>query len=166
MAGSGKRLEEGFLGGGLGDKERVKECNSQSVKSNERALRRINSVAGQCKWGKRPHPTRFESRSSSLRRLARDAEMSGKPPSAPGTEPVLSSPLGRGRNKESLPASVLCAVWRGVWAAPDSAFPGTHRDRLPRQLPCLGRLGWCTKISSRERSHAPRTGGKPVPGPF
>lgn len=112
-------------------------------------------LSGSVNGGKTSHPTRFESRSSSLRGLPRDAQMSGKPPSAPGTHPVLGGthPARSGSEQGKFASECpLCSVERGVGSPRRGGSQGPDATASRGTSPCLGRPGWCREIRPRERT--------------
>lgn len=154
----GREKKKGVLAVAL-VRERGKRHNWQGIESIEvRALGRIYPTLGGPRRD-RPQPVSLEPRrSGTLRTLAREPKMLGEPhPRQEQSRRWVPGSAGV-RSEESLPASVLCAAWRGVWAAADSALP-----RLPRRPPpAQGVPAWEAGVGGK----SPAAGGPLVPGRF
>lgn len=85
--------------------------------------------------GDRSHPARLQ-----LRRLPGMMKCQGSRGPLQGASPRWGPRAAGVGSQESLPASVLCAAWRGVWAADDSALPRAPPTSSHRGSPCLA--GW------------------------
>lgn len=149
VAGCGKRKEEGCFGGGLVGKERDKGRNSQSIECTEvRVLGRICSTVARSKWGKDLilHVLSPEgvAASGGLPRMLKCQGSLGPLE----TRSRCWVPRAAGVDgEESLPASVLCAAWRGVWAAADSALPRALHRLPPRR----GVPAWQAQVEWKDR---------------
>lgn len=128
-------------------KKGARDTIHKALKCNEaRAFGRTYPIFGQCNWGKD-----LTLHILSPEGVAASGGLSGmlkcQGTSVRSRNQIGAGfPLGRGQSKESLPASILCAAWRGVWAAPHSAFP---RDLL-RPPPAVGVPAWQAGVVKKD----------------
>lgn len=125
-----KKKEERGLAMSLSLRERARGRNSQGSSCIEVSIRKnLTQLPGDQTGEKNPHPVHFEAGKGGS---ARDAEMSGKPWSPPGTEPARDSRLGRGQERGKFASECpLCCVERGVGSRrTHAALP-----RIPRRPP-------------------------------
>lgn len=125
-----------MLSGGLVGKESGQGSHSQLTECTEAGAFRSSYLPVGGLSGDRSHPTRLQ-----LRRLPGMMKCQGSRGPLPGASPRWGPRAAGVGSQESLPASVLCAAWRGVWAA---------ADLLPPRESLRGGLG----IPSRERGAA------------
>lgn len=115
---------------------------------------------------RRPHSTRSEPRTGeSLTRFAGDMlKCQGSLARLQKRSPCwVPRSAGVGR-EESLPASVLCAAWRGVGSRRLGASQGPAATAFRGGSPCLAGCGGAERSSSWRNAARPSQVGKAVPG--